>query len=87
MNRINYSKLHWVGDNEGDELGYDHVDFVGFFVIPDTNIQVSIDTETHDVLDAVIHVGDRDVDTDYIPFSQDELPMLIERMKQLGIIV
>ena len=87
MNTINYSKLHWIGDNKGDEVGYDDIDDVGTYVIPDTKVQVRIDTETHKVLDAFIHVGDGDSDTDYIAFNQDEFPMILEKMKQLGIIV
>lgn len=47
--KIDYNKLHWVGDYNGYELDYPNVNIVGHYTAK--NLNLLIDTEAEKVLD------------------------------------
>ena len=49
---IDYTKYHWSSDWNGDEVGFDDVNVVGLYFIPDSSISYYVDTENGYVLDA-----------------------------------
>jgi len=49
---IDYTTDRWSSDWNGDEVGFDDVNVVGFYTIPDSSISYYVDTETGYVLDA-----------------------------------
>ena len=49
---IDYTKDRWSSDWNGDEVGFDDVDVVGLYSVPDSTISYYVDTETGYVLDA-----------------------------------
>ena len=49
---VDYIKDHWSSDWNGDDVGFDDVNVVGLYSIPDTTISYYVDTENGCVLDA-----------------------------------
>lgn len=50
---MDYRKLHWSSDWNGDEVGYDDIPVVGLYSIADfPEVHVYIDTETGKILEA-----------------------------------
>ena len=49
---VDYTKDHWSSDWNGDEVGFDDVNVVGLYFIPDSSISYYVDTENGYVLDA-----------------------------------
>ena len=49
---VDYTKDHWSSDWNGDEVGFDDVDVVGLYSVPDSLISYYVDTENGYVLDA-----------------------------------
>ena len=55
---IDYTKDHWSSDWNGDEVGFDDVNVVGLYSIPDSSISYYVDTEKGYVLDAWAEVDE-----------------------------
>ena len=49
---VDYTKDHWSSDWNGDEVGFDDVNVVGLYFIPNSTISYYVDTENGYVLDA-----------------------------------
>ena len=55
---VDYTEDHWWSDWNGDEVGFDDVNVVGLYSIPDSPISYYVDTENGYVLDAWAEVGE-----------------------------
>ena len=55
---VDYTKDHWSSDWNGDEVGFDDVNVVGLYFIPDSSISYYVDTENGYVLDAWAEVAE-----------------------------
>ena len=55
---VDYTEDHWWSDWNGDEVGFDDVNVVGLYSIPDSPISYYVDTENGYVLDAWAEVDD-----------------------------
>lgn len=51
-NIVNYTEHRWSSDWNGDEVGFDDVDVVGLYSVPNSVISYYVDTENGCVLDA-----------------------------------
>ncbi|WNM50549.1 hypothetical protein Alsa1_CDS0199 [Staphylococcus phage Alsa_1] len=49
FDNLDYSKLHWQSDWNGDEVGFENRSIVGLYTYGDINFY--IDTETEEVLE------------------------------------
>ena len=49
---IDYTKDRWSSDWNGDEVGFDDVDVVGLYSLPDSSISYYVNVENGYVLDA-----------------------------------
>lgn len=81
---IDYSKLQWVGDTDGDAIEYEGVSVVGFYMLPHTNICMDIDVEKHNVLAAWKEDYEYD---ETIDLTEDEFKEFIEKLKKDGVIL
>ena len=57
---IDYTTDRWSSDWNGDEVGYDDVNVVGLYSVPDSTISYYVDTENGYVLDAWAFDEDED---------------------------
>ena len=55
---VDYTEDHWWSDWNGDEVGFDDVNVVGLYSIPDSPISYYVDTENGYVLDAWAEVDE-----------------------------
>ena len=55
---VDYTEDHWWSDWNGDEVGFDNVNVVGLYFIPDSPISYYVDTENGYVLDAWAEVDE-----------------------------
>ena len=55
---VDYTKDHWRSDWNGDEVGFDDVNVVGLYSVPDSTISYYVDTENGYVLDAWAEVDE-----------------------------
>ena len=55
---IDYTKDRWSSDWNGDEVGFDDVNVVGLYFIPDSSISYYVDAENGYVLDAWAEVDE-----------------------------
>ena len=55
---VDYTKDHCASDWNGDEVGFDDVNVVGLYFIPDSSISYYVDTENGYVLDAWAEVDE-----------------------------
>lgn len=55
---VDYTKDHWSSDWNGDEVGFDDVNVVGLYSVPDSPISYYVDTENGYVLDAWAEVDE-----------------------------
>ena len=55
---VDYTEDHWWSDWNGDEVGFDDVNVVGLYSIPDSPIAYYVDTENGYVLDAWAEVDE-----------------------------
>ena len=55
---VDYTEDHWWSDWNGDEVGFDDVNVVGLYSIPDSPISYYVDTENGYVLDAWVEVDE-----------------------------
>lgn len=55
---VDYIKDHWSSDWNGYEVGFDDVNVVGLYSIPDSTISYYVDTENGYVLDAWAEVDE-----------------------------
>ncbi|MGW7919191.1 hypothetical protein ACWEXK_12275 [Staphylococcus xylosus] len=62
---VNYNKLKWLDDQSGEVFGYENVNIVGLYQIPNLAIYLYIDTETHTVLT--------------VEFDYEDQPELLEK--------
>lgn len=81
---IDYSKLSWIGDMDGEEVGYEDVSVVGMYMLPHTNICMEIDVEKHNVLTA--WKEDYEFD-ETIDLTEDEFKAFIEQLKKDGVVL
>lgn len=81
---IDYSKLQWVGDTDGDATEYESVLVVGLYMLPHTNIYMDIDVEKHNVLAAWKEDYEND---ETIDLTEDEFKAFIEKLKKDGVIL
>lgn len=56
---VSYNELHWQSDWNGYEVNYPDIPVVGLYTIPDTDINVYINTEDGTILE-MWTVGDDD---------------------------
>lgn len=49
LENLDFRKLHWYSDWNGDEVGYPYINVVGYYVYEELNLY--IDTETDTVLE------------------------------------
>ena len=55
---VDYTKDHWWSDWNGDAVGFDDVNVVGLYSVPDSSISYYVDTENGYVLDAWAEVDE-----------------------------
>lgn len=55
---VDYTEDHWWSDWNGDEVGFDNVNVVGLYSVPDSPISYYVDTENGYVLDAWAEVDE-----------------------------
>lgn len=48
-----FGNLGWSSDWNGDEVGYDHVDVVGLYLLNDTDFGFYINMETMEILEVL----------------------------------
>ena len=83
---VNYGKLIWIGDNNGDEVGYPNVSVTGLYRIPNTQFHVLINTEKHELLEAYVDVKDMAIPgLEVVNVEGIDLSILETSMKELGI--
>ena len=81
---IDYSKLQWVGDTDGEDTEHEGVSVVGMYMLPHTNIYMDIDVEKHNVLSAWQEDYENN---EAIDFTEDEFKAFIEKLKKDGVIL
>ena len=55
---VDYTEDHWWSDWNGDEVGFDNVNVVGLYSVPDSTISYYVDIENGYVLDAWAEVDE-----------------------------
>lgn len=81
---IDYSKLQWIGDMDGEEVGYEDVSVVGTYMLPYKDIVMEIDVEKHKVLTA--WKEDYELD-ETIDLTEDQFKAFIKQLKKDGVIL
>ena len=57
-NIVDFTKHHWSSDWNGDEVGFDDVDIVGLYSLPDLKISYYVNVKNGCVLDAWVDDDD-----------------------------
>ena len=46
LDNLDFRKLHWYSDFNGEEVGYPYIDVVGYYVHEELNLYIDTETET-----------------------------------------
>lgn len=86
---IDFSKLHWIRDNDGYKLGYPDVTFVGTYELEQYGLTLLIDVDDVRILEAYVYIHEDDCiddDDNCVRVSNEFLTVITNALKQMGII-
>lgn len=86
---IDFSKLHWIEDNNGYKAGYPDVSIIGRYVLNQYGLELFIDVDDMSILKAYVYIHEDDCiddDDNCVRVSNEFLIVITNALKQMGII-
>ncbi|KAA2278085.1 MULTISPECIES: hypothetical protein [unclassified Staphylococcus] len=86
---IDFSKLHWIEDNNGYKFGYPDVSIIGRYALDKYGLELFIDVDDMTILEAYVYIHEGDCiddDDNCVRVSNEFLTVITNALKQMGII-
>lgn len=86
---IDFSKLHWIEDNNGYKVGYPDVSIISRYALNQYGLELLIDVDNMSILEVYVYIHEDDCiddDDNCVRVSNEFLIVITNALKQMGII-
>lgn len=86
---IDFSKLHWIEDNNGYKVGYPDVSIISRYALDKYGLELFIDVDDMTILEGYVYIHEDDCiddDDNCVRVSNEFLIVITNALKQMGII-